>query len=130
MLSAMEHLAEALEHLRQVEVMHDGHRVLTAMAGVREALIEFGVGLQPGQRQSAIVLNEIIGLVYPRLRAAYQAAGYPCGPDEHGLWLWLRQQGAIAAEAERVERERAWQRALEVLRREVGARRAASTADS
>jgi hypothetical protein len=42
----------------------------------------------------------------------------------------LRQQGAIAAEAERVERERAWQRALEVLRREVGARRAASTADS
>jgi hypothetical protein len=125
----MEHLAEALEHLRHVEVVNGGHRVRTAMAQVREALIEFGAGLQPGQRQDTATLDQIVGLIYPRLRAAYQAAGYPCGPDEDGLWLWLRQLGAIAAEAERVERERAWQRALEVLRREVETRRLGATSD-
>jgi hypothetical protein len=128
-MSAMEHLAEALEHLRHVEVMNGGHRVRTAMGRVREALIEFGAGLQPGQRQDAATLDQIARLIYPRLRAAYQAAGYPCGPDEDGLWLWLRQQGAIAAEAELVERERAWQRALEVLRREVEMRRMVGTND-
>jgi hypothetical protein len=128
-MSAMEHLAEALEHLRYVEVMDGGHRVWAAIGRVREALIEFGASLQPGQRQDQVTLDQIVDLVYPRLCIAYQAAGYPCGPDEDGLWLCLRQLGAIAAEAERIERERAWQRALEVLRREVETRRLAATSD-
>jgi hypothetical protein len=121
-------IAAALDHLQEVEALADGHRIQDAIGRVRRAMIAFGAALAPGGPPSAEMLDAFYELVYPRLLRAYQTAGYPCGPDEEAMWLWLRQQAAIAAEAERVELERAWQRGLTALRREIEARRAAGTA--
>lgn len=116
-------IAAALDHLREVETVADGHRIQAAIARVRRAMIAFGGALAPGGPSSVELLDAFYALVYPRLLRAYQAAGYPCGPDEEAMWQWLRQQAAIAAEAERVEFERAWQRGLAALRREIEVRR-------
>jgi hypothetical protein len=121
-------IAAALDHLREVEAAADGHRIQDAIARVRRAMIAFGAALAPGGPPSAEMLDAFYALVYPRLLHAYQAAGYPCGPDEESMWQWLRQQAAIAAEAERVELERAWQRGLAALRREIEVRRRAESA--
>jgi hypothetical protein len=120
----VQEIADALDHLRQVEMAGNGRRHQEAIARVRRAMIAFGDALAPERSESREVLDAFFTLVYPRLRLAYQAAGYPCGPDEDGMWQWLRQQAAVAAEAERIQLERAWQRGLTLLRREIERRRA------
>lgn len=122
-LAQLTQMARALDQVLQAELAQDWQRLQKAMAGVRQAVIEFGATLAPGNHETAEVVDRFVAEVFPKLEAAYRAAGSPCGPDEEGLWCWLRQQAAIAAEAERVARERAWQRGLAELQREVALRR-------
>jgi hypothetical protein len=122
-LAQIDHMARALDRVLQAEVTQDWLLLQAAMADVRQAVIDFGTTLAPGSHETAAVVDRFVDEVYPKLEAAYRVAGSPCGPDEEGLWCWLRQHAAIAAEAERVARERAWQRGLEELRHEVARRR-------
>jgi hypothetical protein len=122
-LAQLDHMARALDRVLQAEITGDWLRLQEAMADVRQAVIDFGTTLAPGSHETAAVVDRFVDEVYPKLEAAYRVAGAPCGPDEEGLWCWLRQHAAIAAEAERVARERAWQRGLEELRHEVARRR-------
>jgi hypothetical protein len=121
-------IAAALDHLRYFESAADGHRIQDAVGPLRRAVIAVGEALAAGSPAAEDVLDAFCARACPRLRRAYRAAGYPCGPDEDGMWRWLRQHAATAAEAERAANERAWRRGLATLRREIDARRAAGTA--
>lgn len=118
-------VAEALEHMRQVEATVDGRQIYEAMGRVRQAIIAFGAALAPGDSLSLALLDQFEAQVYPALRGAYQVAGDPYGPDDDGVVLWLREQAAIAAEAEHRDQERAWQRGLAAVHQLLAARQAA-----
>jgi hypothetical protein len=78
-------------------------RQLVAEAGVVEALVR--------------------PLVYPRLRATYEAAGSPYGPAEDAMWRWWRDVAAAVREAAQEQGERAWETGLTELRRRIEAKR-------
>jgi hypothetical protein len=118
-------IATAFDDLYEAESASDLSRLQAAIVRVRRAMIALGAVLAPGCAPPTDVMDEFFEVVYPQLRRAYWAAGLPCGPDEDGMWRWLRQHAAIAAEAERIELERAWQRGLAALRDEIELRQIA-----
>jgi hypothetical protein len=126
-MNVIDEIVAALDDLCQVETMADAPRVTNAVRRVRRGMIAFGGMVQFDTPAGTTLLDIFFERVYPRLVRTYQAAGCPNGPDEEGMWRWLRQQAAIAAEAERLERERAWQRGLGLLRQQLERRQAVAT---
>jgi hypothetical protein len=121
-------IASAFDDLSAAEAAADLSRLQAAIVRVRRAMIALGAVLVPGCPPPVAAMDEFFEVVYPRLRRAYRAAGLPGGPDEDGMWRWLRQHAAIAAEVERIDLERAWQRGLTALRDEIELRRSAPAA--
>jgi hypothetical protein len=115
-MEPMQQMEVALDLVRQVAPTGDDQRLRAEMERLRQAIIALGATLQPGEPAPTALRTLFATEVYPRLWAAYGAVGQPSGPDTDGLLRWLSQQAAIAAEIERRQQERRWQRGLKTLR--------------
>lgn len=77
---------------------------------------QFAAALLPALQRAGAAMQACYDTVYPRLRAAYTAAGEPYGPDDAAMYRWLREVGAAVRAVEGAEQERVWQLGLARIR--------------